>query len=191
LTPQDAKDLKNIKNNIVSKEKNFVIGEENPLRLKAIQLESWRISRENVTKREEELYAQFLENRDNAKPSIYINKLKKQMTILGMDKNIEFDTYTDFDGVDSFFNQEESRNQRVTEKFRKLSPIIISFLLKLKDLNLTVQMLARNPVIPKIPYQLHDSKKFFVAVRMDDHYCIKEMLERNRYYVYQTGNFPP
>jgi hypothetical protein len=178
-----------IKNNIVSKEKNFVLGEENLLRLKDIQLQTWRISRDNVTKREQEMYSQFLENRDKAKPSKYDHKLKSQMTIRGMDKNIEFDNWSDLGSKDSLFNPEESRFTRVMAKFRKLSPLIIIFLLKLKDLNLTVQMLAMNPVVPKKPYQLIDSKKFFVAVRMDDHYLIKEMLERNRYYVYQMGNF--
>jgi hypothetical protein len=178
-----------IKTNIVSKEKNFVLGEENPLRLKDIQLKTWRISRENVAKREQEMYSKFLESRDNAKPSKYDHKLKRQMTIRGMDKNIEFDDWSDLDGNDSLFNLEETRATRIMANFRKLSPLIIIFLLKLKDLNLTVEMLARNPVIPKKPYQLIDSKKFFVAVRMDDHYLIKEMLERNRYYVYQMGKF--
>lgn len=56
LSAQDLKDLNRIKNAIIAKEKTFIIGADNLLNLKTTELKTVRISRDNVIKRERELY---------------------------------------------------------------------------------------------------------------------------------------
>lgn len=68
---------------------------------------------------------------------------------------------------------------------RKTATTQINFLLKLRELNITVDEWLANVVIPDRPYQIKRSLQFFVQIRIKDKYTIKKLLNDNRYLIYQ------
>lgn len=181
LTEKDHADLKKIEDRLASKQKNFIVGAETLWGdLKSTEVKNTRISRNNVTKKENEMYQNYCRQK-----AVIINE---SVTYRESCLNSPEKTKRLGDASQRKVEKKFEMNTTLKGKIRRICPLIIEFLLKLRECHIDIEDIVKNAAIPKRSYQIKGSKEFFVQVKMGNHEAVNEALDKNKFLLFQIDS---
>merc|ERR1712183_999670 len=73
-------------------------------------------------------------------------------------------------------------------KLKKAALRLLVFLMNLREMGLKVNDWLNNVVIPTKAHQIEKSIEFFVQIRLGSLINVREMLQDNRYFIYQMDS---
>jgi len=92
-----------------------------------------------------------------------------------------------------FYDLESKKNNLEKRTFKMMVKLVINFLRVLKKIRVRLPDLLKWPVFPTEPYQIKGTKRFFMYVKVGNVNSVRNLLHKNRYYIFQidsVSSFP-
>ena len=79
-------------------------------------------------------------------------------------------------------------SEKKKHRLKKNCTKLINFLIRLREMQLTVDEWLNNIVVPLKSYQMEKSKEFFVQIRLSNMSNLREMLHQSRFFIFQIDS---